>query len=785
MTKVCRIPAEKLWFTVHIGDDDAYNIWLNEIGVPPERLLRLGDKTNFWMMGDIGPCGPTSEIHYDWGPQFCTCGQPNCSVLLDNDCGRWLEVWNLVFMQFNQAEDGARTPLPRPGVDTGMGLERITSVVQQTPANYDNDLFAAAMDRVQAMLGDTAGERAEKYIGYRVIADHSRAATFLIADGVLPGNEGGGYVLRMIIRRAARYARKIGFTRPFLAEVAQVYIDKMGPVYPELKMRQEHIRHTLLQEEERFTRTLDAALTRLDTLLSELAEQGQRRIPGEVAFNLYTTYGLPVEITRDVAGERGFTVDEAAYNAARQAHALASGSGAFGDYQTDSNIYGQLLADLVQAGRLASSGVHYDPYSGPAMTAAIVGLTRDGRPVANVAAGDKAEVITTATPFYLEAGGEISDTGHIVLADTDSVFRVDDVRQPVAGLILHVGQVMQGEITAGQEARLQVNEARRHDIRRHHTATHILHQELRRHLGAHVTQAGSLVAPDRLRFDFAYGQAVDKETLARIEAAINEVILANKPVHVTYMKQTEAINQGAMALFGEKYGATVRTIKIGQSQKPYSFELCGGLHVSHTGEIGPFRFISEGAVAAGVRRVEAVAGHAAQTLIAGRLNALDRLAHRLNTPVSDVEARLEALLAEQRLLSREIEQLRRQVARREFDSLLERMQQVDGANILVAHVTVPDAEGLRQMADWFRDKVASGAAVLATVNNDKPLIIATVTEDLIQRGLKAGDLVREVAKIVGGGGGGRPNLAQAGGRDASKLPQALAIVPALVEQALS
>ncbi len=784
LTRVCEIPADRLWFTVHESDDEAHRIWTEEIGVPAERVLRMGDKTNFWMMGEVGPCGPTSEVHYDWGPGACNCGEAQCSVALDNGCNRWLEIWNLVFMQFNQAEDGARTPLPKPGVDTGMGLERITSVQQQELVNYRTDLFAPAMDRIQALLGDGEGEREAHQTAYRVIADHGRAATFLIADGVRPGSEGGEYVLRMIIRRALRFGRTIGFSRPFLAEIAQVYIDQMGEVYPELRQRRDLIRRTLTTEEEKFARTLDTSLARLEKVLEEIDAAGEQVVPGRVVFSLHATYGLPMEITRDVAQERGFTVDEAAFLAAREAHALASGSGAFKGYETGANVYSDLLADLVASGRLPAEGVHYDPYSGAAARSTILAIVRDGALVHEATAGDMVELVTAATPFYVEAGGEVSDTGEIRVVEGDARVSVGEMARPVAGLVVHRGEVSGGAIATGDEVSLQVDDERRQQIRRHHTATHILHRELRRRLGTHVAQAGSLVAPDRLRFDFTHGEAVGSETLAAIERDINEIILANYPVCVAFMGQREAIAQGAMALFGEKYGDVVRTIKIGAEDEPYSFELCGGLHVETTGDIGLFHFTREEAVGAGVRRVEAVAGLAAQQYVAGRLAILERLADRLNSTPEETEGRLEALLSEHRAAQKEIERLQRRLARSQFESLLGEMQQVDGANVLTAQVDVGGPDELREMADWFRDKVGSGVAVFATVQDEKPLLVATVTDDLIARGVRAGDLVREAARLVGGGGGGRPNLAQAGGRDAAKLPEALAAVPGMVAAAL-
>jgi alanyl-tRNA synthetase len=780
VTAVMGLEPERLWATIYKDDDESFELW--QAYLPPEKILRFGKKDNFWEMGDVGPCGPNSEVFYYVGDME-SCDPTRLNA---DDDEEFLEFWNLVFMQFNREKDGSLTPLPKPSVDTGLGLERLARIMQKTDNNYDTDLFTPAMDRVQELLGDSDAQRDEKYVGYRVIADHGRAATFLIGDGVRPGSSGAGYVLRMLIRRAARFGREIGFQEPFLAEIAKVYMAEMGEAYPELKHRRDHILHTLTQEEERFARTLDTALVRLLEIMDDLRHQGKQQISGETAFNLYATYGLPLEITRDLVIGRGFTIDEAGYNHARQAHVFASGTGAFGEYKTDHSVYGDLLADLLDSGKL-ESGVEYDPYYGAQMTSEIVAILRDGQSVREVSTGEQAELVTAATPFYVEAGGEVSDTGRILLPETGAEFLVEEMQKPVAGLVIHVGRVIQGALTLGAEVSLQVDDRRRSDIRRNHTATHILHKELRSHLGAHVTQSGSLVAPDRLRFDFSHSEAVDKDTLAEIEVDINRAILANRPVRVNYMDQKEAIGQGAMALFGEKYGDIVRTISIGTEPgaDAYSFELCGGLHVSETNDIGLFRFTGEEAVAAGVRRVEAVTGRAAQRLIADRLDILDRVAQLLNTPVHDVETRLETMLADHKIVQKELTHLQRQLARSQFDGLLAQVQQVDGVNVLAAQVDVATVDNLREMADWYRDNVGSGTAVLATISNGKPVLIATVTDDLVRRGLKAGDLVRDVAKIVGGGGGGRPTMAQAGGRDAGKLPQALEEVPGLVAKALS
>ncbi len=780
VTGVLKLEPERLWATIYTEDDESFELWQEYL--PAEKILRFGKKDNFWEMGDVGPCGPNSEIFYFVGDlNKCVPSRLNA-----DDDEEFLEFWNLVFMQFNREEDGSLTPLPKPSVDTGMGLERLARIMQQKDNNYDTDVFSPVMDRVQELLDDSDEEREENVVGYRVIADHGRAATFLVADGVRPGSTGAGYVLRMLIRRAARFGRQIGFQAPFLEEVANVYIAEMGDAYPELQNRRDQILHTLRHEEERFERTLDSAVVHLMGILEEMRKKGEQQISGEDAFNLYATYGLPVEITRDLVHGRGLTIDEKGYNEARRAHALASGSGAFGRYKTDDSVYGVLLNELVEAGHL-EHGVEYDPYYGSKMTSEIVGLIRDGQQVQDISSGDEAELVAISTPFYVEAGGEVSDTGRIIDLDSGAEFVVEDMAMPLPGLVIHIGRLRQGKMCVGDDIQLEVDRQRRADIRRNHTATHLLHKELRSHLGTHVQQAGSLVAPDRLRFDFSHGEAVDRETLSAIEADINKAIMANYQVTASYMGQKDAISAGAMALFGEKYGDIVRTISINGREKdePYSFELCGGLHVSETNDIGQFRFVSEGAVAAGVRRVEAVTGAAAQQLVTERLDTLGRVSQKLNSPLNEVETRLESLLAENKELQKRLNKLQSKLARAQFSEILSEVQQVQDVNVLAAQVEVAGADNLREMADWYRDKVGSGMAVLATILNDKPVIIATVTDDLIKRGLHAGNLVREVAKIVGGGGGGRPNMAQAGGRDAGKLPQALEAVPGFVASALN
>ncbi len=787
LTVVFEMPADRLYFTVHETDDEAYNIWVNEIGVAPERVYRMGDKTNFWQMADVGPCGPTSELHFDLGKDKCTCGEPDCSVFLDNDCGRWLEVWNLVFMQFNQDEAGARHPLPAPGVDTGMGFERLVAILQEKDATYETDLFMPIIRRTQELAGHTDAERDANIVPYRVIADHVRAATFLVADGVTPGNTGRNYVCRMVLRRAARFGRKLGFTAPFMAQVAEVVIDEMGSHYTELVEKREAIRRAITQEEERFGRTLDRGLAELEGMLDQLAKEGKRQLSGLLAFFLYSTLGLPLELTRDVAGERGFTVDETGYYAEMERHALASGGGkAMGEIER-AEAYNAALASLKADGLLGEGGVTQNPYGSLSVEGRVLAILRDGGRVESAITGERVAVVLPETPFYVEAGGQVSDTGTITGLGDGAHWEIDveDVQRPVGGLIVHLGEVVEGTPRVGDLARAAVDEERRWDIRRNHTATHLLHSRLRAVLGPHVQQAGSLVAPDRLRFDFTHSEALKPEELSEIAWQVNQAILANLPVTPVIKPLEAARAEGAMALFGEKYSEHVRTITVGDPRARFSYELCGGTHVNRTAEIGPFVIVSEESVAAGVRRIEAVTGRGALALMRERFELLQDIAASLGTTPREIHRRLSALRDSLQSSQKEMERLRRQLARAQFERLLaEQVEQVDGVRVLSAHVDVATIDLLREMADWFRDRVSAGVMVLGIVSEGKPQLLAAVTDDLVKRGLKAGDLVKQVAQVVGGGGGGRPQLATAGGRDPGKLDEALAKVVNLVREAL-
>ena len=792
LTERWGLPKERLYATVfeddkgELGrDEEAAGYWVGVTDIAPDHVLDFGRKDNFWEMGDTGPCGPCSEIHLDRGPDFCDMQQaPGHVCQVNGDCQRFIELWNLVFIQYNRHADGTLDPLPARHVDTGAGFERLVTVLQGVHSNYETDLFTGIMAHTQELLGHSDQERRANRVAYRVIADHARAAAFLIADGTLPGNVGRNYVLRMIIRRAARFGKGLGFGGPFMALLAEVVVQEMGAFFTELVERRDHILRTLTAEEERFQHTLDSALARLDEVLAGLAAGDGQVITGATAFDLYATYGLPLEITRDAAQERGFAVDETGFKAASEAHKLASGAGAMSVMDSDElRRYADLRERLVAQGALTAEGVDYNPYGELALGTPLLALLQDGEPVEAAEPGAEVEAVLAATPFYVAAGGQVGDEGTIRAPGW--LVQVSDVQQPLAGLIIHQGKVAQGRPQVGQAALAEVDVERRWDIMRNHSATHLLHQELREVLGDHVLQQGSLVAPDRLRFDFNHPSMLTQDELAAIERRVNQVVLNNYPVAAGHTTLQDAKSRGAMALFGEKYGEIVRTIQVGNAADPYSLELCGGLHVNQTAEIGLFHLISEGSVGANLRRVEAVTGRRAQALVQEQLQVLDRAAGYLKTSPAEVDARVRDLLDKAQLAHKEIARLQQALARGSFERLLEtNVQKVAGVPVLAAVVEGANVEALREMADWFRDKVGSGVAALGTVADERPLLIVAVSPDLVQRGLQAGNLIRPAAKLIGGGGGGRPTLAQAGGREKSRLADALALVPKLIIELL-
>ncbi len=790
---------DRLWATVFAddegnlpSDEEAYGYWLSETDVRRDHVLYFGRKDNFWSMGPTGPCGPCSEIHYDRGPEYCDKKDvPGHVCQVNGDCARFLEIWNLVFIQYDRDAEGVLHDLPAKHIDTGLGLERVTTLSQGVVANYDNDLFTPILCRVQELLGHSDAERQQQVVPYRVIADHGRAITFLVGDGVIPGNEGRNYVLRMILRRAARFGRKIGFAGPFLGEVAQVVIDHYGDHYRELRQRREFILNVIRQEEERFQRTLDVGLALLDQVMDDLRGQGETVIPGADAFRLYDTYGFPLDLTRDVAAERGFTVDEQGFAAAleeQRARGRAAQQFLLPDSQ-EIGLYLRLLEDLKAQGRLGPDGVEH-PYDETVdLETIVLALVRNGELVDRVKEGDEVEVVLAATPFYVESGGQVSDTGILAryVGEEETPrweIEVVDMAQPVPGLIVHKGKVLGGQPRVEDPVWALVDAARRMDIARNHTATHLLHSELRYILGEHVQQAGSLVAPDRLRFDFTHGAMLTQEQLDAVEQSVNDAILANYPLDVEHTTYHQAVSAGAMALFGEKYGEQVRVIKIGWPDEPFSQELCGGTHVQQTGDIGLFHIISETSVGAGVRRIEAVTGRAAQQLVQKRLAVLDAAAVHLGSPPEEVDRAVLRLLAQLHEQQKTIADLRRELARLEVEALLHKVQQVAGAQVLAARTQAADVDTLREMTDWLRNRLGSVIVVLGTVINDRPSFVAAVTPDLVERGIKAGDVIKQVARVVGGGGGGRPTLAEAGGRDPGRLDEALALVPKVVREAL-
>jgi alanyl-tRNA synthetase len=707
----------------------------------------------------------------------------------------WLEIWNLVFMQFNQAADGTRTPLPKPGVDTGMGLERLVSAVQNKRANYETDLFIPIMNHIQKLLGHTEVQMQQNLVAYRVIADHGRAITFMIGDGVMPGNEGRASVLRLILRRAARYGRLAGFEGSFLAQIADKVIDEMGDHYIELKARRQFILNVITQEEERFLKTFTNGLELIAILVEKLKTSGKNQIPGDAVFKLYATYGFPTDLTRIIAAEEyDFTIDEAGYQKAFKQHTEISGGDKIGEIALDLlQVYADLLDQLKSEGKLPETGVVHNPYDSTELPSSVVAILRDGERVNSAGEGQKVEIVLAATPFYVESGGQVSDTGEIVHytnpeATPQWEMEITQVAKPVNGLIIHEGVLTAGTVKIGDAAWAIVDYERRWDIMRNHTATHVLHRELRRVLGNHVAQAGSLVAPDRLRFDFSHTQMVSQSELDEIEQAVNEAILADFPVIVSqksYNALKQAVVSGEiMALFGEKYGDVVRVVQIGADGQAYSRELCGGTHVERTAQIGGLHITSEGSAAAGVRRIEAVTGRVAQELIQSRLVTLEQTAVFLGVAPEEVYRRSISLMAQLQEHEKKLRELQRKLARLEFERLLARTHKVKGVKIISLQVDAPDVALLREMSDWFRDRLGSGVVVLGAVLEGKPTIIATVTEDLVKRGLHAGKLVKEVAQVVGGGGGGKPNMAQAGGKDAAYLGDALAKVDTLVGEAI-
>ncbi|MGD8663068.1 MAG: alanine--tRNA ligase [Desulfobacterales bacterium] len=747
------LPEDKLWASVYLDDDDAYDLWHKMIGLPEDRVVRLGEEDNFWSMGDTGPCGPCAEILMDRGEQF-GCGRPECTA--GCDCDRYLEIWNLVFMQFNRDASGELTPLPKPSIDTGLGLERMVTILQNVTTNYDTDLIRPIIEKTENLAERKLGESPETDVALKVIADHSRAAAFLIGDGILPANEGRGYVLRRIMRRAIRYGRNIGLSRPFLYQTAEVVFDIMQPAYPELSEAAAFITNVIKNEEIRFLETLDTGLKLLNDSLAEIKARGHNRVPGDVIFKLYDTYGFPVDIVQDVIRDENMSLDMAGFDQAMARQRIQSRSVATFDEISDA--YKNLSAQGVKPEFLGYGTLTAD--------SKILVMVADGHEITEAGPGQELEVVTEVTPFYAEAGGQVGDAGTI--SGSDFEMAVFDTMKDPTGLTIHKGKVISGQIQKGAAVSLNVDGALRQATALNHTATHILHAVLRQVLGEHIKQAGSLVAPDRLRFDFTHFSLVDSDTLDKIERLVNRRIRENMATSTQEMDADDAFKSGATALFEEKYGDRVRVVSLAD----FSKELCGGTHTDRTGNIGLFRIISESSVSSGIRRIEAVTGEEAVAFTQKTARILQDTAHLLKEKVSAVPGRVQNMIAGIKAFEKEVDHLKTKLAAKETDPSRDTVQSVNGVKMMVQKVSVDTPAALRNLADQFKDKIKSGIVVLGSTVDAKVMLIAVVTKDLTDR-YHAGNIITEVAAVVGGRGGGRPDMAQAGGNQPQKLDQAL------------
>ena len=751
LTEELKIPAEKLWVTVHTEDDGAAAIWLEQIGVPPDRLVRIGTNDNFWQMGDTGPCGYCTEIFYDHGPDVA--GGPPGSPDADGD--RYIEIWNLVFMQFNRDDQGTLHPLPRPSVDTGMGLERISALMQGVHSNYDIDLFRDLIAAAAVATG-TADRDSNSL---KVIADHIRACSFLIVDGVIPGNEGRGYVLRRIVRRAIRHGHKLGRKQPFFHHLVAELVRVMGAAYPELTAAQTRVERVLLQEEERFAETLDHGMTVLDAAM----KKEDRMLDGSMVFKLYDTYGFPLDLTADIARERGFNVDFAGFEAEMQQQRERARAASRFSAQSAVEYTGQ-----------ATEFLGYELLK---LEARVLALYRGGTSSTSLESGEEGVVVLDRTPFYAESGGQVGDSGELT-AGTGS-FAVGDTQKIQAEVFGHKGRMLTGRLAVGDRVTAQVSAVARARTANNHSSTHLLHAALRQVLGPHVSQKGSLVDTNRTRFDFSHGAPMTTDEMVQVEALVNREIRHNVAVDARLMKYDEAIKAGAMALFGEKYGDEVRVIGMG----PFSTELCGGTHVRRSGDIGFFKIVSESGVAAGIRRIEAVTADTALAQAQASERQLADIASLLKTSPHDIGPKLEQIVDNVKQLERELARLKSKLAAAQGDELVSGAADVKGVKVVAARLDGADSKALRETVDKLRDQLKSAIVVLGAAEGDKVTLIAGVTPDQIGR-VKAGDLVGHVASLVGGKGGGRPDMAQGGGTDPSKLDAALSSVTAWVEAKL-
>ncbi len=766
LTEVLRLDKERLWISIYRDDEEAWQIWRDKIGLPPERIVRLGEASNFWMMGDTGPCGPCTEIMYDQG-EGTGCGLAHCDV--ECDCDRYLEIWNLVFTQFDRDSTGTLTPLPKPNIDTGMGLERLASVVQGKKSNYDTDLFQGIIGFISGLSGRPYRQSEETDVSLRVIADHSRAVTFLIGDGILPSNEGRGYVLRRILRRAARHGKLLGMDKPFLHEVCGAVITAMQAAYPDLSDKEAYIKKVVLNEEQRFIETLDGGLKILADEVHTLRRQGKKVVPGEVVFKLYDTHGFPTDLTADIVRKDGFAIDMEGFLAAMEAQREKARESWKGSGE---EAVAASYQHLAAQGISTAFGGHEGTTEGRSYVHAIL---QKGQPVTELTSGDQAEIIVGETPFYGEKGGQVGDRGVIEGADGAFLFEVANTRQPLVEIINHIGSLKTGRLKVGDQVILKVDKESRRAIEANHSATHLLQAAIKTVLGEHVKQAGSFVDAERLRFDFTHFARIEEAEMERIEILANNAIRGNYPVQTEVLPIAEAMKTGATAVFDEKYGEVVRVVAMGEVSR----ELCGGTHVQRTGDIGFLKITSESSVAAGVRRIEAVTGRGAVQYVGRLTGELKAAANLLKAGAFEVADRVEKTLQRQRDLEKELAALKGKLAAKDSSDLLDRSTEIKGIRVLATVVEAADPKALRELGDKLRDRLQSGIILLGSRNEEKAMLLCLVTSDLTNR-YQAGRIIKEIAPMVGGSGGGRPDLAQAGGPQPEHLNEAIAKIKEII-----
>ena len=757
LTEKMGLPKEKLWITIYQEDDEAFEIWNKIMGVSADRIVRMGMDSNFWMMGETGPCGPCSEILYDQGPGV-GCGRPECNV--ECDCDRHLELWNHVFTQFDRDKDGHFHPLPKPNIDTGMGLERLAAVIQGVSSNYDSDLFTPIIRFVSKISGKAYGTSEDSDVSMRVIADHSRAVTFLIGDGCLPSNEGRGYVLRRILRRAARHGKLLGLDKPFLNEVVSVVVETMKDAYPDLSDKESFIRKVVVNEEQRFIETLDSGLKILSEEVATLKKCGQPIVPGKVVFKLYDTFGFPVDLTADIVKKDRLTLDMEGFEKAMEAQREKAreswkGSGE----QAIADSYKKLAVRGVSTEFIGFHGV-------TEATSCITAILKKDETVDALAEGENAEIFVEETPFYGEKGGQVGDTG--VIEGEGFRFEVWDTQWPLDNLITHIGKLKKGAIKVGDRASMKVDRAIRRATEAHHSGTHVLNAALKKTLGDHIKQSGSLVNPERLRFDFTHFSRIDEAEMDKIEIIANQIIRENAAVETRLLPREEAMKTGAAAVFDEKYGDVVRLVKMGD----FSMELCGGTHVERTGDIGALKVISESSVAAGVRRIEAVTGEEALKYFKKVETELKKSAALLKANPLELSERIEKIQKHQKELEKEIDSLNSRLATKDLSDLFKKVKEIKGIRVLATVVDAADVKTLRDFGDKLRDKIQSGIILIGSKAGDNAMLLCLVTKDLTDK-YHAGNIIKEIAPIVGGSGGGRADMAQAGGPKPEKLKQAL------------